>query len=134
MKPSGRKSATGSRAELNVTADNIEIERKYMVQNLPDLSHAARTEGKQGYLTGAGDSVAIRLRQADDRFFLTLKTDGGMARVEREACATAGQFETFWPQTEGRRVEKTRCFGADVTEDKSFNNKALARDGVPERV
>ncbi len=89
-----------------------EIERKFLVNSLPDLSGAQKAVVRQGYLTAPDDSTELRLRQKNDRYFLTLKGCGGLVRVEREAEITADQFETFWPETEGRRVEKERFTGA----------------------
>ncbi|WP_171234124.1 CYTH domain-containing protein [Ruegeria sp. HKCCA6837] len=88
-----------------------EIERKFLVAAAPDLSNAQKAVVRQGYLTAPDDSTELRLRQKDDAFFLTLKGGGGLVRVEREAQITAKQFETFWPETEGRRVEKERYTG-----------------------
>lgn len=90
---------------------SMEIERKFLVCNPPDLSGAERAIVRQGYLTAPQDSTELRLRQKDDRYFLTLKGAGDLARIEREAEVSADQFETFWPETAGRRVEKTRFTG-----------------------
>ncbi len=89
-----------------------EIERKFLVNSLPDLSGTQKAVVRQGYLTAPDDSTELRLRQKNDRYFLTLKGGGGLVRVEREAEISADQFETFWPETEGRRVEKERFTGA----------------------
>ncbi|NOD91264.1 CYTH domain-containing protein [Ruegeria sp. HKCCD4884] len=88
-----------------------EIERKFLVATLPDLSSAQKAVVRQGYLTAPDDSTELRLRQKNEAFFLTLKGGGGLVRVEREAQITEEQFETFWPETEGRRVEKERYTG-----------------------
>ena len=152
-----------------------EIERKFLVDNLPDLSEAKATYVRQGYLTLPEDSVEIRVRQKGEAYFFTLKGGEGLVRTEREAEVSAEQFDTFWPETEGRRVEKTRhtgalpdgtmyeldvfsgtleglCvvevefaseeaanafsapdwFGADVTSNKGYKNKALAMTGRPD--
>ncbi|MES0861158.1 CYTH domain-containing protein [Ruegeria sp. SCPT10] len=85
-----------------------EIERKFLVYTLPDLSGAQKAVVRQGYLTAPEDSTELRLRQKNDQYFLTLKGAGGLVRVERETEMSAEQFETFWPETEGRRVEKER--------------------------
>ncbi|WP_282168461.1 CYTH domain-containing protein [Ruegeria atlantica] len=90
---------------------SAEIERKFLVGELPDLSGADRAVVRQGYLTAPDDSTELRLRQKNDGYFLTLKGAGSLVRVEREAEITAEQFETFWPETEGRRVEKERYTG-----------------------
>lgn len=90
---------------------STEIERKFLVAELPDLSDAGKAVVRQGYLTAPEDSTELRLRQKNDSFFLTLKGGGGLVRVEREAEISPDQFETFWPETEGRRLEKMRFTG-----------------------
>ncbi|MBE9639448.1 CYTH domain-containing protein [Salipiger mangrovisoli] len=152
----------------------VEIERKFLVAQLPDLSGLAAKPVRQGYVTQAGDTVELRLREKGGACFLTLKSDGGLARMEREIEITRDQFEALWPATGGRVLEKTRhlgtlsdgtafeldvftgalaplvmvevefdtedaaraftppaWFGADVTEDRRYRNRALADDGVP---
>lgn len=89
----------------------IEIERKFLVATMPDLSTASRSSLRQGYLTVPEDSVEVRLRQSDDRFVLCVKTGSGIIRGEREIEIDGKQFDTLWPQTEGRRIEKTRWTG-----------------------
>lgn len=89
----------------------IEIERKFLVATMPDLSTASRSSLRQGYLTVPADSVEVRLRQSDDRFVLCVKTGSGIIRGEREIEIDGKQFDTLWPQTEGRRIEKTRWTG-----------------------
>lgn len=95
-----------------MASEAVEIERKFLVERLPDLSAASKAIICQGYLTDAADSVEMRLRQKNDVYYLTLKADGGITRLEREAEITKVQFDTFWPQTVGRRVEKVRWTGA----------------------
>ncbi len=90
---------------------SLEIERKFLVPSLPDLTGLKKAVVRQGYLTAPTDSTELRLRQKNDLYFLTLKGAGNMVRVEREAEITAEQFGTFWPETEGRRVEKERFTG-----------------------
>lgn len=89
----------------------IEIERKYLLVRVPDLSAARKSVIRQGYLTRPEDSVEIRLRQSDAAYVLTLKSGDGVVRSEREVALDAAQFEPLWPQTEGRRVEKERWTG-----------------------
>ena len=90
---------------------STEIERKFLVAKLPDLSNVQKSVVRQGYLTVPGDSTELRLRQKNDTYFLTLKGGGSLVRVEREVEISAEQFETFWPETAGRRVEKERFTG-----------------------
>lgn len=89
----------------------LEIERKFLVSTMPDLSAASHSSLRQGYLTVPEDSVEVRLRQTDDTFILCVKSGEGIVRGEREIEISEAQFEMLWPQTEGRRVEKTRWTG-----------------------
>jgi CYTH domain-containing protein len=89
----------------------LEVERKFLVAHLPDLSAARAEVIRQGYLTGKGDSVEIRLRQKGDRFFQTLKKGSGLERLECETEISQAQFEQFWPASKGQRLEKARWTG-----------------------
>ena len=90
----------------------MEIERKFLVAAEPELGSATPVAVRQGYVTRPGDSVSVRLRQKGEKFLLTVKSGQGLVREERESQIEPGLFETFWPATEGRRVEKTRWTGA----------------------
>lgn len=92
-------------------SDAQEIERKFLVSALPDLSEAVRATLRQGYVTSPEDSVEVRLRQSDQACFLAVKSGEGVVRAERETALSAEDFMTLWPATEGQRVEKTRWTG-----------------------
>ncbi|MDD2868347.1 CYTH domain-containing protein [Neomegalonema sp.] len=89
----------------------LEIERKFLLATPPPLEGLKAEEIRQGYVTAAGDSIELRLRSKGEAWFLTLKSEGILSRVEREVEITRAQFERLWPATEGRRVEKTRHMG-----------------------
>ncbi|WP_170464098.1 CYTH domain-containing protein [Ruegeria arenilitoris] len=112
---------------------STEIERKFLVADLPDLSSAKRAVVRQGYLTAPDDSTELRLRQKNDTFYLTLKGAGALVRVEREAEISAEQFETFWPETEGRRVEKER-FTGELPDGRVFELDVFSGDLAPLRL
>jgi CYTH domain-containing protein/CHAD domain-containing protein len=85
-----------------------EIERKFLLSELPSrLAGRAGEPISQGYLTN-GEGAEIRLRRAGPRTLLTVKTGAGEVRDEVEVQVDEGLFESLWPLTEGRRVEKTR--------------------------
>ena len=77
---------------------------------------------RQGYLgNGAGLKIAdklkleidfeiveTRLREKDNKCYLTFKSKGGLSRSELETTISAGLFEEFWDQTEGKRIQKIR--------------------------
>jgi CYTH domain-containing protein len=94
-----------------MTGEPVEIERKFRVRDLPTLEGLKAVHVQQGYLTLIDDSVELRLRRADDHHFMTLKSDGGLERLEYEIVIDRAQFETLWPATQGRWVVKTRHVG-----------------------
>lgn len=62
----------------------------------------------QGYLAVGADGSEVRLRRANDLYYLTTKTKGGVSRGEWETSLTREQFDNQWPATEGKQVRKTR--------------------------
>ena len=94
-----------------MTDKHTEIERKFLLKTLPDLSKAQKAYIHQGYLTQSNDSVEIRLRQKDEQYFITVKSGAGLVRGEREISVDQKQFETLWPDTQGKRIEKHRWTG-----------------------
>lgn len=89
----------------------LEIERKFLVLTPPDLTDARRFDLMQGYITTPDDSIEVRLRREGMRCVLCVKSGEGVVRTEREIELDGAQFETLWPETLGRRVEKTRWTG-----------------------
>ena len=86
----------------------MEIERKFLVKTMPDLSRVQKTYIQQGYITHSNDSVEVRLRQKDEQYFITVKSGSGMVRSEHEISIDRQQFETLWPETLGKQIEKSR--------------------------
>lgn len=83
----------------------MEIERKFRLKRLPLVCR----EGvfiAQGYLFTDGGELRVRVR--GDHFYLTIKGEGSISRNEWEVEIPRWVFDTLWPKTEGRRVEKTR--------------------------
>lgn len=84
-----------------------EVERKFLVERLPDgLEAAPPTRIEQGYLV-VGE-VEVRLRRADDETLLTIKAGSGLVRAEEELAIEPDQFERLWALTEGWRLRKVR--------------------------
>jgi CYTH domain-containing protein len=85
-----------------------EIERKFLLGELPErLAGHSGERISQGYLTN-GEGPEIRLRRADERTLLTVKTGAGEVREELEVELDPHLFRTLWPLTAVRRVTKTR--------------------------
>jgi CYTH domain-containing protein len=89
-------------------ADGIEIERKFLVEQIPDDlgAHPSR-EIDQGYLA-ITDDVEVRVRRYGDHSFLTVKSSGNESRVEEEIEIDRRRFGALWPLTEDRRIQKRR--------------------------
>lgn len=85
-----------------------EIERKFLLENLPDRARSRTGVSiEQGYLAAA-DGVEIRLRSEGGRRLLAVKGGAGEVREEVEVGLSEGQFKALWPLTESRRLRKTR--------------------------
>ena len=152
-----------------------EVERKFLVSKLPELTAMKSEEILQGYISTASDCAEVRVRQKGSKYFQTIKSDGGLKRSEIEIEILKEQFDSLWTATEGRRLKKTRYeipyegltiemdvydgdlaglvvaevefasedesalftpptwFGQEVTNDRAFRNKSLAKKGRPSK-
>ena len=116
--------------------DFIEIERKWVLRELPERLVAfeagradpaiERVDLRQGYLRPPTDEEIEafardpdqgpirfgRLRAIESaegtRYLHTVKSGQGLVRREIERAVEADAFEAAWPDTEGRRLLKTR--------------------------
>lgn len=98
--------AAGTPGALSVSTQ--EVERKWLVTELPNLSGLKGKEVIQGYIAVTADGTEVRVRQKGDKFFQTIKSDGGLVRGEIEIELTKEQYDELWQATAGRRLEKTR--------------------------
>ena len=86
----------------------LEIERKFLVGEIPEEANNVRPSLiRQGYLA-TGDNREVRIRQIDKRYVITAKSGIGLQRSEYEVSCTAAQFEALWPGSEGLRISKAR--------------------------
>ena len=72
-----------------------EIERKFKVEALPQHLLGPGSAIRQGYLSVA--PVEIRLRAQDAGHELTVKSLGGLRRVEVALALSPEQFHELWP-------------------------------------
>lgn len=94
---------------MRVSVSGVEIERKWLVPQVPPEALAAPGERiEQGYLTIGSDGAESRVRRRGDRCTLTVKSGSGLVRSEHEVELTAAQFAGLWPATETARLEKVR--------------------------
>jgi CYTH domain-containing protein len=85
----------------------MEIERKFLVNQLPCLKDVCSKKIVQAYLC---ENPVLRLRQMGDDFFICLKSKGELAREELEVAISKERFDTLWGKIEGTPVEKVRYF------------------------
>jgi adenylate cyclase len=86
----------------------VEIERKYLVEHLPDdLDWQDERPLRQGYVALDG-RTEVRVRDDAGDWRLTVKHGGGLRRVEEDIEIDGRRGEALWSLTEGRRVEKRR--------------------------
>jgi CYTH domain-containing protein len=85
----------------------VEIERKFLVSETPDLAGTDSDEIEQGYLA-IGAEGEVRLRRRGEKLVLTAKRGAGISRDEAEIELDREAFERLWPLTEGRRLHKRR--------------------------
>jgi adenylate cyclase len=85
----------------------MEVERKFLVAEMPDLDEDSAEEIEQGYLA-IGPEEEVRLRRQGEKLILTAKRGSGLARDEAEAELSGEDFDRLWPLTEGKRLHKRR--------------------------
>jgi CYTH domain-containing protein len=92
-------------------ADGVEIERKWLVRELPeDLGEWEAQQLEQGYVA-ITDDAEVRVRRrggADGPARLTVKSAPGLRRIEEELELAPDAFERLWALTDGRRLVKVR--------------------------
>src|SRR5690625_7969793 len=87
-----------------------EIERKYLVDNLPpEVSQAAGTKYRQGYLVIDDErALTVRLRREGDVYRLAIKKGRGEGGTEVEVPMSAWQFDARWNEGGAISLEKRR--------------------------
>ena len=91
------------------TRNNREIERKFLVKQLPEkLKRRRHYPIAQGYLASEPGGRHVRLRKKGKTASLTFKVGRGAHREEREVKLSLKQFAALWPGTAGRRLRKLR--------------------------
>ena len=93
----------------NHTRNNREIERKFLVKQLPEkLKRCRHYPIAQGYLASEPGGRHVRLRKKGKTASLAFKVGRGAHREEREVKLSPKQFAALWPATVGRRLRKLR--------------------------
>ena len=83
----------------------MEIERKYLLKELPELEKFEFHKIEQAYLcTGP----VVRVRREDDTYYMTYKGSGMLAREEYNLPLTAESYEHLKAKADGNVISKTR--------------------------
>ena len=86
--------------------DNMEIERKYLVEACPFSLHDYPShEIEQGYLN---TEPVVRIRRYDDSYVLTYKSKGFLVREEYNLPLTKEAYEHLRTKIDGRLITKKR--------------------------
>ena len=83
----------------------MEIERKFLVNQIPSLNGYEKSNITQGYISF---SPEVRIRKRDNKYYLTKKGEGMIARTEDEAEVSSIEGEKYFSQVISNLIEKTR--------------------------
>lgn len=83
----------------------MEIERKFTINELPDLSNYSYKKLTQAYLN---TDPVIRIRRENDEYVLTYKGKGLLTREEYNLPLNKESFEHLLPKADGLVISKTR--------------------------
>ena len=83
----------------------MEIEKKFLVKDLPDLSQYRYVDIEQGYIS---TNPVIRIRKKNNKYIITYKGEGLMAREELEAPLSKEAYEHLKSKIDGKLIKKRR--------------------------
>ena len=88
------------------TMENIEIERKFLVKEIPDkLDTFERIDMTQGYLN---TNPVVRIRKENDDYVLTYKGSGLLSRSEYNLPLNEESFNHLIKKCDGIIISKSR--------------------------
>ncbi len=106
--------------------EHVEIERKFLLHTLPDLSQYACKTIEQAYLC---TEPVVRIRQSNDKFTLTYKGAGLMAHDEYNLPLTADAYAHLKAKADGNVITKTRYLIPLADTDLNESCRAALRGG-----
>lgn len=83
----------------------VEIERKFKVNKMPELSQYKFKQLTQGYLNR---NPVVRVRKEDDEYYLTYKGKGLLEHEEYNLPLNKESFENLIVKSDGRIINKKR--------------------------
>ena len=93
-----------------------EIERKWLVRDLPDLGTLNREQIIQGYLAVTSDGTEVRIRRKGKACFETVKRQGGLRRdeIEVEISHDSSEYSGLRRKGGDSKRHDTRCNGTAI--------------------
>lgn len=85
--------------------NEMEIERKYLLKELPDLKAYPCHKIEQAYLC---TNPVVRVRRQDESYYMTYKGGGMMAREEYNLALNREAYEHLKKKADGNVISKTR--------------------------
>lgn len=85
----------------------MEIERKFLVKELPNLEGVKYSKIKQGYFSVKPEK---RVRQKDEKYYITEKGEGDMVREEKEWEIDKKEADMHFAMSKTYIIEKTRYY------------------------
>ena len=85
----------------------MEIERKFLVKEIPPLDGISSSEIMQGYIS---ISPEIRVRKKDGKYYRTEKGEGFISREENEWEISKEEAEKMLKEVKTNLIEKTRYY------------------------
>ncbi|MBQ2733987.1 MAG: CYTH domain-containing protein [Clostridia bacterium] len=84
----------------------MEIERKFLVTEMPDTDDSVKREIEQGYISRDPE---IRIRRKGEKHYITFKGEGDLSRAETEISISAEEYNELRAFiTSNRVIKKTR--------------------------
>lgn len=83
----------------------MEIERKFLVREVPDLNNYSFHEIEQAYLC---TKPVVRVRKEDDNYYMTYKAKGFLEREEYNLPLTEESYAHLLKKADGNVITKKR--------------------------
>ncbi|MBQ7761071.1 MAG: CYTH domain-containing protein [Clostridia bacterium] len=101
----------------------MEIERKFLVKEIPCLDGCEKSEIVQGYISLTPET---RIRKRDNQYYLTVKGEGDVVREETEKLVSEKEGKELFSKVESALIEKTRYLiniGSYIAELDIYKNR-----------
>ncbi len=85
----------------------MEMERKFLVKQIPNLWNVEHKELEQYYVSF---SPEVRVRKSNNKYYLTIKSSGNLAREEVEMSIDKENFDRIKNMSQNNRIIKTRYY------------------------